>query len=74
MSSISTEKLFANTIASNASIQAHLEIILKNQAEILSKLTGEDEKTLLSAFQFDINTRTQQIKQEMLTKLINEEK
>lgn len=74
MSSISTEKLFANTIASNASIQSHLEIILKNQAEILSKLTGEDEKTLLSAFQFDINTRTQQIKQEMLTKLINEEK
>lgn len=72
--SIPTEKLFANTIASNASIQAHLEILLKNQAEILSKLTGEDEKTLLSAFQFDVNNRTQQIKSEMLAKLINEEK
>ncbi len=74
MSSISTEKLFANTIASNASIQAHLEIILKNQAEILSKLTGEDEKTLLSTFQFDVNNRTQQIKNEMLAKFMNEKK
>lgn len=74
MSSISTEKLFANTIASNASIQAHLEIILKNQAEILSKLTGEDEKNLLSAFQFDVSNRTQLIKREMLARLINEEK
>ena len=74
MSSISTEQLFANTIASNASIQAHLEIILRNQAEILSKQTGEDEKVLLSAFQFDVSNRTQQIKSEMLAKLLNEEK
>ncbi|AFM02679.1 hypothetical protein Fleli_0181 [Bernardetia litoralis DSM 6794] len=69
MSSISTEQLFANTIASNASIQAHLEIILKNQAEILSKMTGEEEQVLLSAFQFDVNNRTKQIKSEMLAKL-----
>lgn len=43
ISSIYTEKIFANTIASNASIYAHLEIILRNQAEILSKQKGEDE-------------------------------
>lgn len=48
MSSISTEQLFANTIASNASIQAHLEIILKNQAEILSKMTGKRSKCFLA--------------------------
>ena len=75
MSSISIEQLFANTIISNASIQAHLEIILRNQAEILARQTGEDENTLLNAFRFDVNNRTQQIKNEMLARLgKNEEK
>ena len=57
MSSVSMEQLFANTITSNASIQAHLEIILRNQAETISRQTGEDEKVLLSTFRFDINTK-----------------
>jgi hypothetical protein len=69
MSKISIEQLFASTITSNASIQAHLEIIVRNQAEILSKLKGEEEQVLLSAFQFDINNRTQQIRDDMISKL-----
>lgn len=74
MTKISLEQVLSNTITSNASIQAHLEIILKNQAEILSKQTGEDEKTLLSTFQFDVNNRTQEIRRETLAKLVNKEK
>jgi hypothetical protein len=74
MSSISTEKIFTSTITSNASIQAHLEIIVRNQAEILSKLKGEDEQVLLSAFQFDINNRTQELKSQIITELLNSKK
>jgi hypothetical protein len=69
MSKISIEQLFASTITSNASIQAHLEIIVRNQAEILSKLKGEDEQVLLSAFQFDINNLAKRIKDDTLAKL-----
>ena len=74
MSSVSIEQLFANTITSNASIQAHLEVILKNQAEILAKQTGEDESVLLNAFRFDVNNRAKEIRREMLDRLKNEEK
>ena len=74
MPTISIEQFFASTITSNASIQAHLEIIVRNQAEILSKLKGEEEQVLLSAFQFDVNNRAQEIKNQMVTELLNSKK